>query len=119
MNRWKDAVNSSNPEDALNVKDLDGKYINHLPSVVKLPNSANYIFLKKGKETDNSEIYPELINYTFDKDSIKSTHDLVFNNELNRYFYIKKQTPKKEEGGKITKDSLKQMIVTIIKELLG
>jgi len=53
VNKWKQAVNSDNPDKYLNLveKNADGEeiYPYHLPSVMQLPD-GDYIFLKLGKE---------------------------------------------------------------------
>lgn len=75
---------------------------NHLGSIVKLDN-GDYIFLKLGKEDQNPELKYELDTYISGENGLKKTHDLVFDENSNRYYYRKKVESKKE-GGNIEPD---------------
>lgn len=70
---------------------------NHLGSVVKLDN-GDYMFLKLGKEDQNPELKFELDTYTSGENGLKETHDLIFDEGTNRYYYRKKVESKKEGG---------------------
>ena len=75
---------------------------NHLGSVVKLDN-GDYMFLKLGKEDQNPEVKFELDTYSSGENGLKETHDLVFDEDTNRYYY-KKKVESKKEGGNIEPD---------------
>lgn len=70
---------------------------NHLGSVVKL-DDGDYMFLKLGKEDSNSELKGELDTYISGENGLKETHDLIFDEGTNRYYYRKKVESKKEGG---------------------
>lgn len=89
LDRWKLAVSSKNPEYYMNFKDKNGNYIYHLSSVVELPN-GDYKFLKLGKEEDNPELHWETDTYRDGSNDLAKTHDLVFEDNENRYYYRKK-----------------------------
>ena len=70
---------------------------NHLGSIVKLDN-GDYMFLKLGKEDSNPELKEELDTYISGENGLKETHDLIFDEGTNRYYYRKKVESKKEGG---------------------
>lgn len=104
-NKWKQAVNSDNPDKYLNLveKNADGEeiYPYHLPSVMQLPD-GDYIFLKLGKEDQNKELQGELNFYNANKD-FKKLYQLEFDKDANRYFYRKRQKSSKNKIGGILK----------------
>lgn len=100
LKRWKNAVNSDNPEKELNQRDVKtGKFINHLPSVAPY-GEGDYIFLKKGSVDANPEVQEEINEFRNGKTGLQETHELIFNPDENRYFYIKKSS-KFKNGGNI------------------
>lgn len=96
LDRWKTAVNSANPGYFRDFKDKDGNYPFHLNSVVSTKD-GNFVFLKKGKPETNPEVQDELDTYESGKNGLKETHDLVWNEDENRYYYIKKAQTKENE----------------------
>lgn len=70
---------------------------NHLKSVVRLDN-GDYMFLKLGKEDQNPEVKGELNTYISGESGLKETHDLIFDEGTNRYYYRKKVESKKDGG---------------------
>jgi hypothetical protein len=97
LDKWKLAVTSKNPDYYLNFKDAKGNYVYHLGSIAELPN-GDFKFLKLGKEENNPELHWETdIYYDSSNPNSKSkTHDLVFDEAANRYFYRKKTGDSKE-----------------------
>jgi len=87
LERWKWAVNSSNPKYYMDYKDADGKYIYHLGSIAPLTN-GDFIFLKKGNEKNNPELHFETDNYWNGENGLINTHNLSY--EGDRYYYRKK-----------------------------
>lgn len=100
LNRWKMAVNSKNPNYYMNYKDKNGNYPYHLGSIAPIKGTEDYIFLKKGRESNNPELHWETDTYYDGSNGLKQTHNLVF--EGDRYYYRKK-TPKHQNGGSIIK----------------
>lgn len=102
LERWKTAVNSANPGYFMDFKDKDGNYPFHLKSVVPTKD-GNFVFLKLGTEETNPELAPEISAYVTGANGLNETHDLVFNKEENRYYYIKKNAKPEEfkEGGQL------------------
>lgn len=88
LERWKFGVNSNNPKYYSEYKDSNGDYIYYLDSVVQIPNSEDYIFLKKGTEKDNPELHFETDMYYNGENGLKSTHSLSY--EGDRYYYRRK-----------------------------
>ena len=88
LERWKFGVNSNNPKYYSEYKDSNGDYIYHLGSVVQIPNSEDYIFLKKGTEKDNPELHFETDMYYNGENGLKPTHSLSY--EGDRYYYRRK-----------------------------
>lgn len=102
LERWKWAATRPTEEEYnyfMDYKDENGENIYHLGSVAEIPGTEDFIFLKKGKEEDNDELHYETDRYRNGENGLKETHDLVF--EGDRYYYRKKKTPKKAEGGAI------------------
>lgn len=98
LKRWRSAVNSDNPERELNQKDAEtGEFVNHLPSVAPY-GEGDYIFLKKGTVDENPEVQDEIDAFKNGKTGLEKTHELIFNPEENRYFYIKKSSKFKNGG---------------------
>ena len=98
LKRWRSAVNSDNPERELNQKDAEtGEFVNHLPSVAPY-GEGDYIFLKKGTVDKNPEVQDEIDAFRNGKTGLEKTHELIFNPEENRYFYIKKSSKFKNGG---------------------
>ena len=88
LERWKFGVNSNNPKYYSEYKDSNGNYIYHLGSIVQIPNSEDYIFLKKGTEKDNPELHFETDMYYNGENGLKPTHNLSY--EGDRYYYRRK-----------------------------
>lgn len=104
LERWKWAVLRPTEDEYnyfMNYKDENGENIYHLGSIAEIPGTEDYIFLKKGREEDNEELHWETDGYRNGTNGMNKTHDLVF--EGDRYYYRKKKTPKKAEGGTINK----------------
>lgn len=105
LQRWKFAVNSKDPKYYMNYKDKKGVYIYHLPSILPIEETGDYMFLKKGTEIDNPEVHFETDTYYNNKNGLKNTHNLIF--EGDRYYYrkkkssVKKETPQHKNGGSI------------------
>lgn len=98
LKRWRRAVNSDDPEKALKQRDAEtGKFVNHLPSVAPY-GEGDYIFLKKGTVDENPEVQDEINEFRNGKTGLEKTHELIFNPEENRYFYIKKSSKFKNGG---------------------
>lgn len=98
LKRWRRAVNSDDPEKALKQRDAEtGKFVNHLPSVAPY-GEGDYIFLKKGTVDENPEVQDEINGFINGKTGLEKTHELIFNPEENRYFYIKKSSKFKNGG---------------------
>ena len=98
LKRWKNAVNSDDPERELRQRDAEtGKFVNHLPSVAPY-GEGDYIFLKKGTVDENPEVQDEINEFRNGKTGLEKTHELIFNPEENRYFYIKKSSKFKNGG---------------------
>lgn len=98
LKRWRRAVNSDDPEKALKQRDAEtGKFVNHLPSVAPY-GEGDYIFLKKGTVDENPEVQDEINEFINGKTGLEKTHELIFNPEENRYFYIKKSSKFKNGG---------------------
>ena len=98
LKRWKNAVNSDDPERELRQRDAEtGKFVNHLPSVAPY-GEGDYIFLKKGTVDENPEVQNEINEFINGKTGLEKTHELIFNPEENRYFYIKKSSKFKNGG---------------------
>lgn len=95
LDRWKLAVNSNNPDYYMEYQDKNGKHIYHLGSVAELPN-GDYKFLKLGTEETNPELHFETETYYNGTNPVAKTHDLVFDDKENRYYY-KKKTGKSED----------------------
>ena len=102
LEKWKTAVNSANPGYFMDFKDKDGNYPFHLNSVVPTKD-GNFVFLKLGTEETNPELGFELSAYATGANGLNKTHDLVFNKDENRYYYIKKESKPEEfkEGGQL------------------
>lgn len=62
----------------------------HLRSVAPYGN-GDYIFLKKGREWINPEVNGELQQYHLGKTGLQFSHDLIFDEDQNRYFYKQKK----------------------------
>lgn len=99
LNRGKFAVNSGIPKHFLDIKDENGNYPYYLTSVAKLPDSDDYIFLKKGTEKTNPELHWETETYYNGKNGLKETHDLIYDGD--RYYYRRERSHKFENGGKV------------------
>lgn len=98
LKRWRSAVNSDDPEKELKQRDAEtGKFVNHLPSVAPY-SEGDYIFLKKGTVDENPEVQDEINEFRNGKTGLEKTHELIFNPEENRYFYIKKSSKFKNGG---------------------
>ena len=98
LKRWRSAVNSDDPEKELNQKDAEtGEFVNHLPSIAPY-GEGDYIFLKKGTVDENPEVQYEINEFRNGKTGLEKTHELIFNPEENRYFYIKKSSKFKNGG---------------------
>lgn len=98
LKRWRSAVNSDDPEKALKQRDAEtGKFVNHLPSVAPY-GEGDYIFLKKGTVDENPEVQDEINEFKNGKTGLEKTHELIFNPEEDRYFYIKKSSKFKNGG---------------------
>ena len=98
LKRWRSAVNSDDPEKELNQKDAEtGEFVNHLPSIAPY-GEGDYIFLKKGTVDENPEVQDEINEFRNGKTGLEKTHELIFNPEENRYFYIKKSSKFKNGG---------------------
>lgn len=98
LKRWRSAVNSDDPEKALKQRDAEtGKFVNHLPSVAPY-GEGDYIFLKKGTVDENPEVQDEINEFRNGKTGLEKTHELIFNPEEDRYFYIKKSSKFKNGG---------------------
>lgn len=98
LKRWRSAVNSDDPERELKQRDAEtGKFVNHLPSVAPY-GEGDYIFLKKGTVDENPEVQDEINEFRNGKTGLEKTHELIFNPEENRYFYIKKSSKFKNGG---------------------
>ena len=98
LKRWRSAVNSDDPEKELKQRDAEtGKFVNHLPSVAPY-GEGDYIFLKKGTVDENPEVQDEINEFINGKTGLEKTHELIFNPEENRYFYIKKSSKFKNGG---------------------
>ena len=98
LKRWRNAVNSDDPEKELKQRDAEtGKFVNHLPSVAPY-GEEDYIFLKKGTVDENPEVQDEINEFRNGKTGLEKTHELIFNPEENRYFYIKKSSKFKNVG---------------------
>ena len=98
LKRWRNAVNSDDPEKELKQRDAEtGKFVNHLPSVAPY-GEGDYIFLKKGTVDENPEVQDEINEFRNGKTGLEKTHELIFNPEENRYFYIKKYSKFKNGG---------------------
>ena len=98
LKRWRSAVNSDDPEKELKQRDAEtGKFVNHLPSVAPY-GEGDYIFLKKGTVDENPEVQDEINEFRNGKTGLEKTHELIFNPEENRYFYIKKSSKFKNGG---------------------
>lgn len=98
LKRWRSAVNSDDPERELRQRDAEtGKFVNHLPSVAPY-GEGDYIFLKKGTVDENPEVQDEINEFRNGKTGLEKTHELIFNPEENRYFYIKKSSKFKNGG---------------------
>ena len=79
---------------------------NHLGSLHEIDNgdgTYNYKFIKLGKDSD--EVWKQLSNYYLGQDEVKPwTHDLTFNDNENRYYFINKKwsnSKKKSESRNI------------------
>ena len=98
LKRWRNAVNSDDPEKELKQRDAEtGIFVNHLPSVAPY-GEGDYIFLKKGTVDENPEVQDEINEFRNGKTGLEKTHELIFNPEENRYFYIKKSSKFKNGG---------------------
>ena len=98
LKRWRSAVNSDDPEKELKQRDAEtGKFVNHLPSIAPY-GEGDYIFLKKGTVDENPEVQDEINEFRNGKTGLEKTHELIFNPEENRYFYIKKSSKFKNGG---------------------
>ena len=98
LKRWRSAVNSDDPEKELKQRDAEtGKFVNHLPSIAPY-GEGDYIFLKKGTVDENPEVQDEINEFINGKTGLEKTHELIFNPEENRYFYIKKSSKFKNGG---------------------
>ena len=98
LKRWRNAVNSDDPEKELKQRDAEtGKFVNHLPSIAPY-GEGDYIFLKKGTVDENPEVQDEINEFINGKTGLEKTHELIFNPEENRYFYIKKSSKFKNGG---------------------
>lgn len=98
LKRWRNAINSDDPERELKQRDAEtGKFVNHLPSVAPY-GEGDYIFLKKGTVDENPEVQDEINEFRNGKTGLEKTHELIFNPEENRYFYIKKSSKFKNGG---------------------
>ena len=98
LKRWRSAVNSDDPEKELKQRDAKtGKFVNHLPSIAPY-GEGDYIFLKKGTVDENPEVQDEINEFINGKTGLEKTHELIFNPEENRYFYIKKSSKFKNGG---------------------
>ena len=98
LKRWRSAVNSDDPEKELKQRDAEtGEFVNHLPSVAPY-GEGDYIFLKKGTVDENPEVQNEINEFRNGKTGLEKTHELIFNPEENRYFYIKKSSKFKNGG---------------------
>ena len=98
LKRWRNAVNSDDPEKELKQRDAEtGKFVNHLPSIAPY-GEGDYIFLKKGTVDENPEVQDEINEFRNGKTGLEKTHELIFNPEENRYFYIKKSSKFKNGG---------------------
>ena len=95
LERWKTAVNSANPGYFLDFKDKDGNYPFHLNSVAST-NDGNFVFLKKGTVETNPEVKAEVDAYFSGSNGLKETHDLVWDEDADRYRYLKKSDDEKE-----------------------
>ena len=76
----------------------------HLKSVAPY-GDGDYIFLKKGREWNNPEINSELNAYHSGQTGLQFSHDLIFDEDQNRYFYKRKKgfDPKKfKQGGQMS-----------------
>lgn len=62
----------------------------HLRSVAPY-GDEDYIFLKKGREWMNPEVQKELNSYYSGQTGLQFSHDLIFDDDQNRYFYKKKR----------------------------
>ena len=62
----------------------------HLRSVAPYGN-GDYIFLKKGREWINPEVNGELQQYHLGKTGLQFSHDLIFDEDQDRYFYKQKK----------------------------
>ena len=98
LKRWRNAVNSDDPEKELKQRDAEtGEFVNHLPSIAPY-GEGDYIFLKKGTVDENPEVQYEINEFRNGKTGLEKTHELIFNPEENRYFYIKKSSKFKNGG---------------------
>ena len=111
LQRWKFAVNSKNPNYYMNYRDKNGKYIYHLGSVAQIPNTEDYIFLKKGTLDTNPELKGELDYYNNSGD-FKNNYDLSY--EGDRYYYRKKkpqqELPQHKNGGSIIHETYIELV---------
>lgn len=96
LDRWKTAVNSANPGYFLDFQDKDGNYPYHLSSVVS-SNDGNFVFLKKGTVEENPEVKAELDAYYSGANGLNKTHDLVWDENIGRYRYLKKTNDEKTQ----------------------
>lgn len=97
MDRWKFAVNSKNPDYYMNLTDKNGEYPFHLGSVVEIPETGEYMFLKLGNELSNPEITEELQRYwTTD---FKDKYNLFYDG--TRYWYKPKNSKVLKHGGSV------------------
>ena len=108
LQKWKFAVNSKDPNYYLNYKDKNGNYVYHLNSVAPIPETEDYIFLKKGKESENPEVYFETDTYYNNTNGLKNIYDLVY--EGDRYYYRKKKISSHKNGGSIIKPVFETVI---------
>ena len=108
LQKWKFAVNSKDPNYYLNYKDKNGNYVYHLNSVAPIPETEDYIFLKKGKESENPEVHFETDTYYNNTNGLKNTYDIVY--EGDRYYYRKKKISSHKNGGSIIKPVFETVI---------
>ena len=97
LDRWKFAVNSDNSDYYMSLQDKDGNYPFHLGSVVEIPETGEYMFLKLGNELSNPETTDELQQYwTTD---FKDKYNLFYDG--TRYWYKPKNSKVLKHGGSV------------------
>lgn len=95
LERWKWAATRPTEDEYnyyMDYQDKDGRYIYHLGSIAPIPETEDFIFLKKGREENNPELHFETDGYWNGENGLRDTHDLRY--EGDRYYYRKRSKKK-------------------------